>query len=80
LIAAAAKAARIQSAKDSAMPFLREFQQALQAGVLVVCFQCSQFTFGAEPTGLGRCERYQIESWPFAPFKCERFERRKKTA
>jgi hypothetical protein len=67
----------IQSARDQAMPFLRDFQHALQKGALVVCFQCTQFAFG-ESTGLGRCARYQVEAWPFAPFRCEGFERRKK--
>lgn len=62
------------------MPFLRDFQQALQTGALVVCFQCNQFAFGPEPSGLGHCAHHQIEAWPFVPFRCGEFQRRKKTS
>jgi hypothetical protein len=64
-------------AKAAALPYLREFQHALQLERLVVCFQCEHFTFGPEHAGLGRCSRHKVEAFPFAPFSCAQFERRK---
>lgn len=71
-------AQRIRQAFHEAAPFLREFQHAIKDGRLVICAQCVQFTFGHELSGRGPCAKYQVEAWPFAPFTCEGFERRKK--
>ena len=73
-------AQRIRQAFHEATPFLRKFQHALKAGRFVICAQCTQFTFDHDPSRLGQCGRYRIEAWPFAPFACEGFERRKKSA
>ncbi len=69
---------RIRQAFHEATPYLREFKDALKAGRLVICAQCTQFTFDREPAGLGQCGQYRSEAWPFAPFVCDGFERRKK--
>ena len=72
------QAQKIRQAFHEATPYLREFQHALKAGQLVICAQCAQFTFGHEPSSLGQCARHQVEAWPFAPFACAGFEKRKK--
>jgi len=53
---------------------LREYFEALLLGRLVICGHCSHFQFGEAPAALGWCLRLKLESWPFAPFKCEGFE------
>ena len=72
------QAQRIRQAFHEATPYLREFQHALKAGQLVICAQCTQFTFGHELPELGQCARHRVEAWPFVPFTCAGFERRKR--
>jgi hypothetical protein len=71
----------IQQAFADAAPYLREFEAALKRGRLVICGQCSSFTFAGRPADVGHCGRYTVEAWPLVPFRCAGFERRqKKTA
>jgi hypothetical protein len=51
-----------------------DFRAALLLGRLHVCCNCSAFTFGTEPAGVGRCERFDVEAWPFVPFWCSAFQ------
>lgn len=68
-----------QAFADSA-PFLREFQHGLKAGVLRICAQCDHYEFGAKVVDLGVCRTLRERAWPFMPFRCEAFVRRKKAA
>ena len=71
----------IQQAFADAAPYLREFESSLRGGRLVICGQCSRFTFAGRPADLGHCGQFTVEAWPFVPFACESFERRqRKTA
>lgn len=53
---------------------MSDFREALCLGRLHVCCNCSQYTFGTEPSGLGHCRRFKTEAWPFVPFWCSGFE------
>jgi hypothetical protein len=52
---------------------LADFRAALVLGRLVVCCNCTYFTAGAEPGGLGRCRQFAAETWAFVPFVCGGF-------
>lgn len=54
-------------------PLMADFQAALVLGPLVICGNCAFFARGAEPAGLGQCQRFATESWPFVPFTCGAF-------
>lgn len=62
---------QIVAARDAAP--LADFREALILGRLVICGNCSRFTFDADPAGLGRCDRWDIEAFPFVPFYCAGF-------
>lgn len=62
----------IAAARDVAP--LADFRAALTLGRLHVCCNCGHFSFGVEPAGLGHCERFNVEAWPFVPFWCAGFE------
>lgn len=66
-----------REALEAATPYLRHFAQALRLGRLRVCCQCGQYAWARDPEHLGRCGRYEVEAWPFAPAPCEGFERRR---
>lgn len=70
----------IQQAFADAAPYLREFETALKTGRLVICAQCVSFDFAADPREIGRCRHFSVESYPFAPFSCDRFGRRQRKA
>lgn len=53
---------------------LADFREALLLGRLHVCCNCTAFAFGADPAGLGHCQRFNVEAWPFVPFWCSAFE------
>lgn len=71
------RAAAIKQAIIEATPYLREFKDALQFGKLVICCQCVKFTFAERPAEIGACREHG-EAWPFVPFTCGEFVRRKK--
>lgn len=70
----------IKQAFVDAAPYLREFEAALKRGRVVICGQCSRFTFAGQPADLGHCGQFAVEAWPFVPFQCGGFERRQKRA
>lgn len=53
---------------------LVNFREALVLGRLHVCCNCSAFSFGTVPAGIGHCRRFDVEAWPFVPFWCSGFE------
>jgi hypothetical protein len=61
----------ITAAREAA--FLPDFKHALRAGKLVVCCNCAHFTFNEDPGAMGRCEKFNDECAPFAPFWCAGF-------
>lgn len=74
------RAEAVKQAFADAAPYLRDFRHALQSGRLNICAQCYAFTFSKNPADIGECWRYEVESWPFAPFNCNDFVRRQKSA
>ena len=62
-----------ESAAKHAGPGLSDFRAALALGRLHVCCNCRQFEFAADPTALGHCRRFHVETWPFVPFWCVGF-------
>lgn len=68
---------RLTLALAEARPMLAEYRTALRLGTLMLCANCSHFSAGADPSGIGRCSRFKVEAWPFAPFWCAGFERSK---
>lgn len=52
---------------------LAEYRAALVLGRLHVCGNCDAFQFRDDPAGLGRCSRFDSESWAFVPFQCGGF-------
>jgi hypothetical protein len=63
-----------RSAAVSAGPGMSDFGAALVLGRLHVCCNCRHFEFADEPSALGHCRQLGVESWPFVPFWCARFE------
>ena len=61
------------SRRDEHTSLLTDFQAALVLGRLVVCANCADFHHGAEPAGLGQCQRFATGAWPFVPFACGGF-------
>jgi hypothetical protein len=61
-------------AAEAATPYMAEFRDALVLGRLVVCCNCLHFRWGADPAGIGQCERFKVEAFPFIPFCCSGFE------
>jgi hypothetical protein len=61
-------------AAEAATPYMAEFRDALVLGRLVVCCNCLHFRWGADPAGIGQCERFKVEAFPFVPFCCSGFE------
>jgi hypothetical protein len=49
---------------------LSEFRAALRGGALQLCCNCQHFSRGADPGGLGRCSRFNVETFAVAPFWC----------
>jgi hypothetical protein len=68
---------KITEAFKAAAPALRQFKEALEAGRLCICGQCFYFDFAKDPQAMGTC-RLHGDAWPFAPFTCLQFERRRK--
>jgi hypothetical protein len=64
--------AAIIRARDSAD--LASCRDALVLGRLHVCCNCTAFAFGNDPAGLGRCQRFSVDTAPFVPFWCAGFE------
>ena len=62
---------RISAARD--ITPMGDFREALMLGRLHVCCNCSAFTFGPIPAGVGHCQYFNVEAWPFVPFWCSRF-------
>lgn len=56
----------ISAVAASAGHGLTDFRAALVFGRLHVCCNCQHFTFANDPSGLGHCQRFDAEAWPFA--------------
>lgn len=67
-----ARSRAILAARDGAS--LGDFRAALVVGRLHVCCNCSAFSFGADAAGVGHCERFNVDAWPFVPFWCSGFK------
>jgi len=52
---------------------ISEFPNALRAGALQICCNCSKFTFAADPAAPDQCALLREEVWPFVPFTCGTF-------
>ena len=63
----------ILAARDAAD--LESWRAALRAGRLHLCANCTRFTFGNDPAGMGHCDRYGAETHPFVTMlRCAGFQ------
>ncbi|HXQ31811.1 MAG TPA: hypothetical protein VN790_07605 [Steroidobacteraceae bacterium] len=68
------KADLIATLAGSCFGLSAEFRAAVALGRLHLCGNCSRFAVGRNPTGPGHCVFFNIETWPYVPFNCSRFE------
>lgn len=53
---------------------LSNYREALLLGRLVICANCARFVPRSDTAGLGHCQRFDTDAWPFAPFWCSGFK------